>query len=1020
MSHKAHLERLRDIRRLKRERKKLRYLHEHLHSDTDTESEGSDTYAPSRNSIRRRMKRKKHEAASSNINMGNIAQVNNCWYTTCWFEDVPIEALVDTGAEASVISSRMLRQLGTKCHSTTIPSMTQFRGIGGNQRSLGTAYFCYTIGHKKMVTKMYIIDLPHIDLILGMDAFSEEALDARFNMSKGILQLADSEPIQLTKRGESQSCQVHLVKAIKLKAKTGRFVPCAPIYGDDWFKYLDHYLVEPLNHVFDRTGLLAGTAIHNNRSSSVMVYVMNSTERDVEISMGMPIARMSAVQEITSHESPQFMDMHNICMSSNVDSYLPPDELSQTLDGQVGVDEVPIIPKRHEEEPLDLLYQGVAQNLDGEECTGRPSVAPAVDPEVMLLDEHLRPVTQNIDITGNQLHKAVDLIKRYQDVFVAPDGKLGKTKACEGHRVVTGDTLPVRQRLRRVPPKRRKVIEDFVQDLLAQGCIKPSKSDWATPVVIVTKKDGSPRFCLDYRKLNAVTIKDAFPLPRIDDALDQLANRKYYCTLDLASGYYQLPMHPKDSHKTAFITHEGLYEWLVLPMGLANSPATFQRCMAQVLKGLIPDTCLAYLDDIIVFGDDYEETMKNLELVFDRLRQANLKLKPKKCRIFQSRVSYLGHIVSQNGIQTDPTKVEAIKDWPTPTDVKGVRSFLGIASYYRKFIPNFATIAHSLTRLTMKDVNFRWTAEEDTAFEELKNYLITSPILSYPRDDGKYIVDTDASNFGIGAVLSQIQDGHERVIAYASKSLSKSQSRYCTTKRELLAVVHFLGVTFRHYLLNENFTVRTDHSSLTWLRSFKDADGMLSRWLSILGQFDFDIQHRKGVLHLNADALSRRPPRRCPRLDCPDCYPDSDLQECNLISFINRGERQRRCETTNEEPLVSHDTRSIPLMAISPIKDPREGHIWDLVKLRRQQLLDPDIRAFMELLTEHPNAKPGLEVIRPLSQNVKLFWGMWDDFFIENDVLYRHPDQNCGINRFVVPLRLRRQVLVLLHNNPLA
>ena len=175
-----------------------------------------------------------------------------------------------------------------------------------------------------------------------------------------------------------------------------------------------------------------------------------------------------------------------------------------------------------------------------------------------------------IDIEGDELSRAVNLLKRYQDVFVGPDGKLGRTNACDGHRVDTGDTLPVRQRLRRVPPKRRQVITDFVQELLAQGCIKPSDSDWATPVVIVTKKDGSPRFCLDYRKLNAVTKKDAFPLPRIDDALDQLAFRKYFCALDLASGYFQLPMHPKDSHKTAFITHEGLYEWLVLPMGLAE------------------------------------------------------------------------------------------------------------------------------------------------------------------------------------------------------------------------------------------------------------------------------------------------------------------------------------------------------------------------------------------------------------------------------------------------------------------
>ena len=282
---------------------------EHIYSDTDTESEGSgyESFAPSRRANRRKAKRKKQEAESSKIYMGEVAQVTNCWYTTCWFEDVPIEALVDTGAEASVISSRMLKQLGTKCHSTTQPSTTQFRGIGGDQRSLGTAYFSYTIGNRKMVTKMYIVDLPHIDLILGMDAFQEEALDATFHMAKGILQFADGELIKLTRRGEAQSSQVHTVGALKLKAKTGRFVSVAPIYGDDWFKYLDHYLVEPLNHVFDRTGLLAGTAILNNSSSHIKVYVMNSSDRDIEIGKGMPIATISAVQEITSQESSQFL-----------------------------------------------------------------------------------------------------------------------------------------------------------------------------------------------------------------------------------------------------------------------------------------------------------------------------------------------------------------------------------------------------------------------------------------------------------------------------------------------------------------------------------------------------------------------------------------------------------------------------------------------------------------------------------------------------------------------------------------
>ena len=424
-----------------------------------------------------------------------------------------------------------------------------------------------------------------------------------------------------------------------------------------------------MDHVFERTGLLAGTTLIDKCKPAIRVYVMNTTEHDVELSKGMPIAKVSSISHVSTHKSTDFVEMHNLCMTRLDQCHYQPDddigvvakeryhELTDDLVRIHTIYEPPKQVKTHSDEVghEDMCYTGVEQDLhDNVGCPTRSNVASKATREQLMLDEYMRSVIQDIDIKGDELIQAVNLLKEYQDIFVGPDGKLGCTTACEGHRIDTGDTLPVRQRLYRVPPKRRKIIEDYVQELLAQGCIKPSSSDWATPVVIVNKKDGSPRFCLDYRKLNAVTRKDAFPLPRIDDALDQLAFKRYFCTFDLASGFYQLHMHPLDAHKTAFITHEGLYEWLILPMGLSNSPATFQHCMAQVLKGLIPDSCLAYLDEIIVFGDDFKDTMRNLRLVFDRLCQANLKLKPKKCRMFQSDVAYLGHIVSQAGIRTDP------------------------------------------------------------------------------------------------------------------------------------------------------------------------------------------------------------------------------------------------------------------------------------------------------------------------------------------------------------------------------
>ena len=1030
------------MRRRIRGRKKLRLLREQLYPLTDPESGGSGSDSPALSKQARKRLIARQEDATCKLYMGNIAKVSHCWFTTCWFDNVPVEALVDTGAEASVIASRMFKQLSASCHSRTSPSLTQFRGIGGDQRSLGTAEFSYLIGDKKMHTNMHIVDLPHIDMILGMDAFLHE--NAIFHMSEGILKFPDSKPIRLIRRSQSSSTQVHTIGSIKLKANQARFISAAPIYGDDWLKDLGHCLVEPMDHVFTRTGLLAATAIMDNCSPVVRVYLMNTSDRDIEISKGMPIAKVSTVQKVSSRESPDFVEMHNLCFSHmNGTVYPEAEDKTSTSDDIHDIEQLTrkfldthnmcaskdtpsgvVSAGSTEEGPVNIHYTGAEQVLHGDECPSKPDAASQTIPQMELLHEHMRSVIQNIDLTGKELLAAIELLNNYEDVFVGPDGQLGRTTACTGHRIETGDTQPVRQRLRRVPPKRRQIIEDYVQQLLAQKCIKPSSSDWATPVVIVTKKDGTPRFCLDYRKLNAVTKKDAFPLPRIDDALDQLACKRYFCTFDLASGFYQLPMHPLDSHKTAFITHEGLYEWLVVPMGLSNSPATFQRCMAQVLKGLIPDSCLAYLDDIIVYGDDFEETLRNLRLVFDRLREANLKLKPKKCRIFQSQVAYLGHIVSQEGVRTDPKKIESIKNWPIPCDTKGVRSFLGLASYYRKFIPGFATSAHSLTRLTEKDVKFKWGPEESNSFEELKQALISSPILAYPNDKGMYIVDTDASNFGIGAVLSQVQNGQERVIAYASKSLSSSQRRYCTTKRELLAVVHFVGVTFRHYLLAESFLVRTDHSSLTWLTNFKDADGMLSRWLSILAVFNFTIEHRKGDKHLNADALSRKPPRRCPRVDCPNCYPDSDMQSCNTVAIIDRGRQLVRREvlaTTPDDPVVAtRDNDKLSIMAIQPIWDELDQYAWNIDLLRSQQNQDQDISAFKALLLKYPDERPGRKIISRESGDVKLYWTLWDDFCVENDILYRLADPKTRINRYVVPLRLRSRVLKYLHMNPMS
>ena len=393
--------------------------------------------------------------------------------------------------------------------------------------------------------------------------------------------------------------------------------------------------------------------------------------------------------------------------------------------------------------------------------------------------------------------------------------------------------------------------------MLKSGVISPSDSPWASPVVLVRKKDGSIRFCVDYRKLNVITLKDAYPLPNIEDAVNTLSGAKYFCTLDLASGYWQVELTDEAKRKSAFVTREGLFEWNVMPFGLSNAPATFERLMELVLRGMTWKQCVVYIDDVIVFGETFDVTHDRLRKVFTRLRDAHLRLKPKKCHLFKDSTLYLGYLVSQRGIEPDPVKVESIRTWNPPCNLNGLRRFLGTCSYHRKFIPNFAHIAEPLIQLTRqrKNPTFVWGEPQQAAFEALRTALITEPVLSHPQRDGQFILDTDASAYAIGAVLYQVQDGDEKVISYASKTLTDTQRNYCTTKRELLAVVRMVKY-FRHYLWGAPFTIRTDHASLSWLLRFKDADGMLARWLAELASFQFTIQYREGKNHLNADGLS--------------------------------------------------------------------------------------------------------------------------------------------------------------------
>ena len=547
-------------------------------------------------------------------------------------------------------------------------------------------------------------------------------------------------------------------------------------------------------------------------------------------------------------------------------------------------------------------------------------------PATKLLPEKLKKLFEESSefLSSKDQKQLAELLLKFQDVFGLHDSDMGTTNVVQ-HTIEIGEHPPISQPLRRAPMHKAHLIDEEVEEMLKKEIIVPSNSPWASPVVMTTKKDGKPRVCIDYRKLNDITIKDAHPLPRIDETLDHLYGSKWFSTFDLMWGYWQVSMSSKDKEKTAFRTRKGLFEFNVMPFGLCNAPATFSRLMEIVLKSLHWTHCLVYLDDIIIFSSTVDQHLERLRLLFTRLRESNLKLKPSKCHLFKKQVAYLGHIISEEGIKTDPSKIDKVQDWPRPSTVKQVRSFLGLCAYYRRFVKDFGDIAKPLYDLTRKGHKWKWTTECQTAFILLKRHLTTSPILGYVNETDPFILDTDASEFGIGAVLSQVQNGVEKVIAYGSRSLKNAELNYCVTRKEMLALVFFVR-HFRHYLAGRPFLVRTDHGSLRWLLNLKDPVGQNARWFEILGEFDFKVEHRPGSKHGNADGMSRIPCKQCGRQE----------KENVELRVVTRSKSKKAQETL---PTVSNST---PLPKEKEIKPaPRTPRRKQVKKQEKPEEMSP-------------------------------------------------------------------------------
>lgn len=471
-------------------------------------------------------------------------------------------------------------------------------------------------------------------------------------------------------------------------------------------------------------------------------------------------------------------------------------------------------------------------------------------------------------------------LNTFSDIFSHHDLDYGHATKVK-HSIKLKDETPFKQRPRPIHPQDFDAVRRHLQSLLEAGIICESQSPFASPIVVVKKKNGDVRLCVDYRRLNMQTIKDAYALPNLEESFSALSGSQWFSVMDLKSGYYQIEMTESDKDKTAFVCPLGFWEWNRMPQGITNAPSTFQRLMEKCTGDINLHEVLVFLDDIIVFSKTLEEHETRLMNVLSRLRENGLKLSPEKCRFFQTSVRYLGHIVSRDGVETDPQKTEALKTWPRTQTLKDLRSFLGFSGYYRRFVEGYSKLVKPLTNLTAgyppvrkgtKITNVaakyhnpkepfreRWTQSCQDAFDQIIEKLTSAPVLGYANPRLPYAVHTDASTTGLGAALYQEQDGQTRVIAYVSRGLSQCEARYPAHKLEFLALKWAITEKFHDYLYGNVFTVITDNNPLWYVLTKAKLDATSYRWLAALSTFTFDIKYHAGKQNQDADGLSRRP-----------------------------------------------------------------------------------------------------------------------------------------------------------------
>ncbi|CAF4851479.1 unnamed protein product [Rotaria sp. Silwood1] len=608
---------------------------------------------------------------------------------------------------------------------------------------------------------------------------------------------------------------------------------------------------------------------------------------------------------------------------------------------------------------------------------------PAVLENIKILVEH---------ITDTQKRKQLQsLLIKYGQLF--DTSKATTINSTVKHTIEIKNTRPIVQRPYRKTSTQEKVIAEMCEQFYRDHIIRPSNSPWSSPVVLQKKKDGTWRFCIDYRRLNEVTEKDNFPLPRIQEIFDALGGSNYFSKLDFQGGYHQIPIDESDKPKTAFVTRDKFWEYNVMPQGIKNGPPTFQRIINKLLGRLQWYSALSYIDDIIIYSKSMEEHLHHLEQVLSILHHANFRLNPAKCEFMQQQIKFLGHTIHAQGITPCPEKVRAINDIPVPNSIKSATSFIKMAEYYRNHIPNFSTLARPLFDLTKKHAKFIWGDEQQNSYNKIKQLLTTKPLLQFPDSDLPFVIQVDASNYGIGAVLMQNFGTGEQPVAYMSQKLNKQQQNWNATEKECFAVVSSIR-KWNHYVAGREFIVRTDHHALCWLNRKYNSNPKLNRWRMALQDYTFKIEHVQGNKNCVADCLSRYPvnPPSDDEIEHCSISTQTETQSSTVGAVITSSTiHQQHSSQTNTTTTTQPDRHSNLIKPINQI------HVFTNEQLKYYQQQDTHITKILENIDKRPYK---------------------NEYCINNDILCRNVRR---INRIiavpVVPRNKIKDVLLAYHNS---